>query len=337
MTEVKRSEGKFGKQYFEISNENLRLKVCNLGCHIMELYTKDRNGNLEDIVLGYRDVEQCHTDLNCVGSVVGRVANRIASASFQLNGITYELVKNDGNNSLHGGDIGFNQKLFESHIIHNGVTFTYVSPDGEQGFPGTLTLTVTYEIVNAEVRIRYFATTDADTLINVTNHAYFNLSAGKQKIYDHRIRIAADRIACISENGLPEGEFLDVTNTPFDFVQFHTIGERIHDDHIQLKRANGYDHGFLLNKKKDQIYLEDDLSGRRLVISTDMPVVQMYTANYLNGTIGKEGKVYEDRDGVALETQFLSNSIHYEKDSPTVLRKNKTFHSQTVLRFETFE
>ncbi len=337
MVEVKKIEERDnGVCLFELKNEELRVIVSNLGCHVSSVFTKDRDGNFGDVVLGFENVEDCHHDGSYMGAIVGRVANRIGNAEFELNGKTYKLAANAGPNSHHGGLVGFNQKLFNYEKMENGIRFIYLSPDGEEGYPGSLYLKVSYLLCDNTLKMEYEAVSDQDTLINITNHSYFNLSAGKeQKIYHHQMKIKADEIACGDENCLPDGTFLNVENTPFDFKDFHEIGERINEDHEQLKRANGYDHSFMLKDEEDQLVLYDKGSGRKMTMTTTLPCIQVYTANFLSGGCnGKGGKPYEDRDGVALEAQFLPDSIHIEEEPKVILRKGEQYEAVTSYKFE---
>ena len=335
MTEV-RVAGKRenGIVFFEIKSSELCVKVTNLGGHILSVFSKDRDGKMADVVLGLENIEDCHKDTSYMGAIVGRVANRIGGASFTLNGTKYPLKANNGVNHLHGGEVGFNQKIFDYKLIENGIVFHYLSPDMEEGYPGNLDLTVTYRVENDTLNISYDAVCDQDTIANFTSHSYFNLSGNKEKIYTHKLLVAADQIACVDEGCLATGEFLQVDGTPFDFREFHEIGERIDEKHEQLLYAGGYDHSFLLNQETEQIILVHETSGRKLIISTDMPAVQVYTANFLAGGFnGKEGKPYENRDGVALETQLLPNSVHIEENPGVILRKGQKYHSMTSYRF----
>ena len=335
MTEVKMThKRKNGVAFFEIRNRELCITVTNLGCHILSVLAKDRNGEEADVVLSYEEIEDCHQDTSYMGAVVGRVANRIGKASFELNGVRYRLKANNGSNHLHGGEIGFNQKLFDYMILKDGISFQYLSPDMEEGYPGNLNLTVTYQLKKDTLYISYDAVSDQDTLVNFTNHSYFNLSGGKEKVYAHKLLIMSDQIACVDDSCLATSEFLEVTDSPFDFRELHEIGERINEKHEQLLLAGGYDHSFLLNQKENQVVLVHEESGRKLIISTDMPAVQLYTSNFLaGGCNGKEGKPYENRDGVALETQLLPNSIHIEKNPGVILRKGQRFKSTTSYCF----
>lgn len=206
----------------------------------------------------------------------------------------------------------------------------------EEGFPGSLYLKIVYRLSGNELKMEYEAMSDQDTLINIANHSFFNLSAKDSKIYDHQLMIKSDQIACADENGLPTGKFLDVENTPFDFKSFHEIGERIHDDDEQLRFVGGYDHCFMLKDEKDQAVLYDKESGRKLTITTTLPCMQLYAGNFLTGgSDGKFGKPYENRDGVALEPQFLPNSMNIEKKPRVILRKGEEYEAVTTYRFET--
>jgi Galactose mutarotase and related enzymes len=323
-----------GIKIFEMANDKLKVITTNLGCHILSIFAPDRNGKFEDVVLGFENVEDCSKDGSYMGAIVGRVANRIAKASFDLNGKHYKLAANNGENHLHGGIIGFNQKLFDYEIREFGIRFSYISPDGEEGYPGTLTLKVDYVLHGDCLEINYSATSDQDTIVNITNHSYFNLSGGNEKIYHHELMIDADKIACVDKNCLATGEFRNVYDTAFDFTSFHELGERINDDDIQLKNAGGYDHSFILNQGTEQIRLYHKASGRELIITTSLPTVQVYTGNFLEGGCnGKNGKPYENRDGVALETQMLPDSIHLEKEPAVILRKGEEYKAHTSYRF----
>lgn len=336
MTEIRTIEQREnGICLFEMKNESLRVITTNLGCHILSVFAKDREGNEADVVLGFKDVEDCHHDGSYMGALVGRVANRIGNAEFQLNGKRYRLAANNGKNHLHGGEAGWNQRLFDYEVTDRGICFHYQSPDMEEGYPGTVDLQADYILENNVLRIEYKAWADQDTLINVTNHTYFNLSGGREKIYHHQLMMKADQIACVDEDCLADGTFLDVKDTPFDFRDFHEIGERIHEEHEQLKLGGGYDHSYLVSQEYDQAVLYEPVSGRKLTISTTLPCIQLYTGNFLaGGCDGKHGKPYENRDGVALETQFLPNSIHIEKEPKVILRKEEQYQSVTSYKFE---
>ena len=325
-----------GIKLITLENEQLKVILSNKGASIISIYCADRNGQMDDIVLGYEDIARCGDDTCYLGATVGRVANRIAKGCYSLNGEEYRAFVNNGPNSLHGGKEGFNVKLFDTELKDNSVIFTYLSPDGEEGYPGNLTLRVTYTIINNKLEIDYQADSDKDTIINITNHAYFNLSGGRARIYDHELRIKADTYACVDEDCLAYGELRPVESTPFDFRTFHKIGERIKEDDEQLKRAAGYDHSFILKDGNDGILLYDEGSGRQLAFSTSQPVVQIYTGNYLKGgCVGKKGIHYENGDGVAIEVQRLPNSINVEENPSVILRAGDNYIQHTEISFTT--
>ncbi len=324
-----------GIDFIEITSKDIKAVVSNLGCHLTSVICKDKNGQEGDVVLGYEDLEDCHNDGNQIGSIVGRVANRIAGGKFTLNGQEYQVTQNTGKHHIHGGKVGFDQKIFDYEMIKNGVKFHLLSPDGDEGYPGNLDVIVIYEVVDNEIRLHMEATTDKDTLVNLTNHSYFNLSGKSSKIYDHELQISADKVACMDDECMVTGEFLDVTNTPFDFREPKAIGKDIDDPHPLLALGHGYDHAFILKGEDEQIHLVDPESGRALSICTTMPTCQVYTANFLSGVNGKNGQPYDDRDAVAIETEFLPNEINVSKNPQVILRKGEKFETETVYRFHT--
>lgn len=349
---TKLKEREDGIVVFELKNDDLCVRLMNLGAHILSVFAKDRDGAFADVVLGLRDLEDYRRDDDRIGAVVGRVANRIGNARFSLNGTDYCLAANDGENHLHGGIEGFDKKLFSAEMLKgtDAVRFSCDSPDGEEGYPGNLHLDVTYTLLGDTLQIAYDAVSDQDTLCNITNHAYFNLSGDSETVYGHRLMIHADRIAAVDEHCLATGDFLPVGGTPFDFRTFHEIGERIDADDAQLHRAHGYDHAYILNRqmpadpagekndnaKQPSIFLYHEASGRLLSIMTDMPAVHVYSGNWLSGSrMGKHGQPYDRGDGIALETEFLPDSIHIEEDPQVILRKGEQFHSETSFRFTT--
>lgn len=325
-----------GIRFYSLENESLKLVVVNMGCRIMEILAPDASGKKSDVILGLKNIEDYANDPAYFGAVIGRVANRIGDARFTLNGKTYELYANNGKNHLHGGKEGFDKKIFDVTPLENGLRFHYLSKDGEEGYPGNLNLYVTYTLDGNTFSIHYEADTDADTVVNFTNHLYFNLSNTLEKVTEHSLQINADYIGCVDDTCLATGELLPVKDTPFDFNEMKKIGQDIEADHIQLKNAFGYDHSFVLKGEERQLTLEEPVSGRRLVISTTAPVVQVYTGNFLkDGCIGKAGRVYENREGVALETQLMPNAIHTEENPSVILRKGEKFESTTNYIFET--
>ena len=334
-----------GLTYFTLTSDAIRAQITNLGCHILSLQTKDREGHWDDIILSYHNVMDCFHDDSCMGAVVGRVANRIGKARFILNGNPYRLAANCGPHHLHGGLEGFNRKVFNYEILSDGTRFTYHSPDMEEGYPGNLDLEVSYRIQGNRFKIAFRTQSDKDTIINLTNHTYFNLSGTGEKgfredILDHELLINADTIACVDENGLAYGDFMKVSASPFDFRTPHTIGQRIQEDHPQLQNAGGYDHSFLLlqegkERKAPQAQLVCRKTGRRLSLYTSLPALQVYTANYLEGGAeGKQGRPYKNREGIALEAQYVSNSIQIEKEPRVILKAGEVREEEIMWVFD---
>jgi aldose 1-epimerase len=319
----------------------------NYGGIIQSIRVPDRDGKLADIVLGHETAEGYMPNPPYFGAIVGRYANRIANGTFTLDGKTYTLPKNDGPNTLHGGTTkSFDKVLWESHPLKdkNGVSFTYLSKDGEEGFPGNLTVTVTYVLTDGDALvINYDATTDKATPINVSQHSYFNLKGeGNGDILDHEIMINADKFTPVDKNLIPTGELRPVKGTPLDFTKSTKIGARIDENYEQLVLAHGYDHNFVLNKKPEQNGLvlaarvHEETSGRVLEVWTTQPGLQFYSGNFLDGTItGKNGHVYKRRYGLCLETQHFPDSPNHPDFPTTILKPGEKFHQETVFKFST--
>lgn len=335
MTAVKLIEKRDnGIELYSLVSEKIEVVVANLGAHITSIVCEDKKGRKDDVVLFWKDIEDSNKDGSYMGATVGRVANRIGGAKFVLNNTTYSLAANNGVNHLHGGNAGFNQKLFETRIIDGGVSMTYVSPDGEEGYPGKLTLTVDYVVEGNKLSVAYYAVSDKDTLCNITNHTYFNLSGSDESICEHQLKIAADEFGCVDNNCLATGEIKPVYGTPFDFREYHRIGERIDEDNEQLRNGGGYDHSFILNRDSNQISLYHEETGRELTVSTTYPVVQVYSGNFLaGGKPGKRGYAYENRVGVALEVHKLPNSINTREKSDMILKAQEEYREKTEYIF----
>jgi aldose 1-epimerase len=273
------------------------------------------------------------------GALIGRYGNRIGGARFALNGIEYKVDQNDGANSLHGGARGFDKAIWTAKELGDGgLELTYLSKDGEEGYPGNLNATVTYHLTGAnELRIDYAATTDKTTVVNLTNHSYFNLK-GDGDILGHILTLHADRFTPVDSGLIPTGELRAVNGTPFDFRKPTAIGARIDQTDEQLKLGRGYDHNWVLNRKGRRLSLaarvEEPSTGRVLEVSTTEPGIQFYTGNFLDGTIkGKGGKVYGLRSGFCLETQHFPDSPNNPEFPSTVLKPGEKFHSTTVFKF----
>ena len=324
---------------YTLKDGKIEVRIMNYGATIQSILVPDRNGKVGDIALGFDTLDGYVTgNKPFFGVIAGRYANRVAHATFQLDGKTYHIPANDGDNALHGGKVGFDKKVWQAKQIKDGVELTLVSPDGDQGFPGTLTTIVRYTLKGNELHIEYAATTDKDTVLNLTNHSYFNLKGqGEGDILNHQVEIDATRYTPVDANLIPTGVLAPVAGTPFDFLKPHVIGERIDADNEQLKLGIGYDHNFVLNgggKYAEAAEVYEPTTGRVLQVWTDQPGVQFYTGNHLDGTVtGKGGKVYKKRYGFCLETQHFPDSPNHPSFPTTELKPGQTFHSQTVVKF----
>jgi aldose 1-epimerase len=324
---------------YTLRNANgMRAKLTDYGATLTELWVPDRDGKIANVVLGYERVDDYVAAPFYLGATLGRVANRIANAKFTLDGRVYTLVANRAPNHLHGGVRGFDRRVWSGQATNNSVMFTYVSPDGEEGYPGTMRVAVTFTLSDAnELRIDYMATTDKATPINLTNHSFFNL-AGSGSILDHVLTINADRYTPGNPSLVPTGELALVAGTPLDFRQPHRIGERIGE---MRTIANGYDHNFVLNRKplddlKFAARAEDSTSGRVLDIWTTEPGIQFFTGNRFDKSFpGVGGVIYDRHAGFALEPQHFPDAINQPAFPSVVLRPGDTFRSSTVFRFTT--
>lgn len=334
-------------QLFVLRNAGgMEIAVTNYGATLTSVKAPDARGNVADVVLGFDTLDGYLGKHPFMGSTVGRYANRIAKGRFTLNGKEYKLAVNNGPNSLHGGIEGFDKKIWVAQEVPTqhgpGMRFTYVSPDGEEGYPGTLTANVTYSLSPAnEVQIDYQASTDADTVLNLTNHSYFNLAgAGKGTILDHVVMINSDRFTPVDAGLIPTGEFRSVADTPFDFRAPTAIGARIDADEEQIKRGGGYDHNFIINGEGRSLRLaarvRETTSGRVMEVLTDQPGMQFYTGNFLDGSvIGKGGVAYDKRFGFCMETQHFPDSPNQAVFPTVVLKPGESYTTSTVYRFLT--
>lgn len=318
-----------------MKNDQLEIVVSNYGCTIIKVMMRDRYGQIDDVVLGYDDFTQYQTLDAYLGALVGRVANRIKGGQFTLNGQDYHLAVNNGPNHLHGGLKGFSYQIFDYTIKDDStLEFHYLSKDGEEGYPGDLDLTVTYTLKADTLTVHYHATSSKDTLINITNHSYFNLSGHQENINQHTLQIHASHFACVDGDGLTTGQIKDVTNTAFDFRQPALIGERVNQNDEQLLLAKGFDHPFIFDVSKQQVILTHQATGRQLIVSTTLPQAQIYTANYLDGRLGKNQHRYDARDAICIETQNMPDAIHLEDNPTTILRKGETYDETTSYQFK---
>ena len=333
--------------YVLTNSRGMTVAITNFGATVVSIKVPDRAGNFVDVVLGFDSAKEYEEGTAHIGGTVGRYANRIAHGSFSLAGKTYTLPKNNGENTLHGGLISFDKKIWAAKEVPGkegvAVEFTYVSPDGEEGFPGTMTTTVVFTLLNAknELRIDYSASTDKPTVVNLTNHSYFNLAGqGNGDILSQTLQLNASKFTPVDAGLIPTGELRSVKGTPFDFTRSVAIGERINGEDEQLKLGRGYNHNWVLDRKTRFAGIElaavarDPKSGRELEVLTSEPGIQFYTGNFLDGTAhGKEGKVYEQRYAFCLETQHFPDSPNHAAFPSTTLFPSRPFHSTTILRF----
>jgi aldose 1-epimerase len=329
-------------EIYTLSNDAYEARIATYGGIVVSLKAPDRNGKTADVVLGFDDLDGYVENFNGTsdayfGAIIGRYANRIAHGSFTLDGKKYSLPLNNGENSLHGGPHGFNNVVWEAKPVADGVELSYVSKDGEAGYPGNLTATVRYTLVKGDLRIEYWATTDKDTVVNLTNHSYFNL-AGHGDILNHQLTLHASRFTPVDAGLIPTGERRSVESTPFDFRKATAVGARINADDPQLHLGRGYDHNWVLDsnggKLAEAAELYDPSSGRVLKVLTDQPGIQFYSGNFLDGSIkGKGGKPEERHAALCLETQHFPDSPNHPDFPSTELKPGQRYHTVTVYSF----
>jgi aldose 1-epimerase len=322
----------------------MEVRAITYGGIITSLRVPDREGRFDDVSLGYENLDgYIENNSPYFGAIIGRYANRIGKASFTLDGKTYELAANNGPNHLHGGKKGFDKVVWDGEDFRNndgvGVVFRYTSPDGEEGYPGTLRVQVTYTLSDRnELAVDYLATSDKPTPLNLTQHTYFNLTGGRHDVLDHELTLEADRYTPIDPTLIPIGTLSPVAGTPFDFTKPARIGARIESEDEQLRRGRGYDHNFVLNRRNGGLVhaarVREPVTGRVLDISTTEPGVQFYTGNFLDGTItGKSGVVYAQRYGFCLETQHFPDSPNKPDFPSTILGPGQEYRSRTIFAF----
>jgi aldose 1-epimerase len=337
-------DGRSINLYTLTNSHGVEVRAMNYGGIILSIRVPDRKSESADIVLGHETLEGYIPNPPFLGAIVGRYANRIANGTFTLDGKKYELPKNDGPNTLHGGiNRTFNKVVWDDEPFgKNGVAFTYLSKDGEEGFPGNLKVKVTYTLTDENALVvRYEATTDKATPINLSQHSYFNLAGeGSGDILNTELMLNADRFTPVDKNLIPTGELRSVKGTPFDFTTSTKMGARIDDNYEQMVLGHGYDHNFVINRTGDGLTLAarayEPTSGRVMEVSTTQPAVQFYTGNFLDGTVtGKNGHVYKRRNGFCLETQHYPDSPNHPDFPTTILKPGETFKSETVFKFST--
>jgi len=340
----KTADGRQVDLYVLTNDKGFEVKVTNFGAAVVSVMAPDRQGKMADVILGYDSAAGYETDKAYLGTAIGRYGNRIGGAQFSLNGKVYKLAKNDGQNSLHGGVKGFNKALWAAEELRAkdgvGVRLTYLSKDGEEGYPGNLSATVTYTVTDAnELKMHYQATTDKPTVVNLTNHAYFNLlgdAAGD--ILGHELYLNSDKFLPVDKGLIPIGELRSVKGTPLDFTKPTVVGARINDQSEQMVLGGGYDHCWVLNKTGQGMSLAarmyEPKTGRVMEVTTTEPAIQFYTGNFLDGTIkGKKGTVYTKRMAFCLETEHFPDSPNKPSFPTTVLKPGETYSTTTVYKF----
>jgi aldose 1-epimerase len=339
-------DGREVEQYTLTNKSGATVKVINFGAVVTSLTVPDRNGKFEDVVLGYDSLQGYIDGSSYFGAIVGRYGNRIGKGQFSLEGKKYQVTVNDGENHLHGGKIGFNKVLWTAKTVQDSagpsLQLTYISKDGEEGYPGTVTLSVTYTLTDKnELRIVYEGTTDKTTVLNPTHHSYFNLSGSfNNTILDQLVTIEADSMTPVDKGLITTGKYLDVTNTPMDFRTPTAIGARINDKFEQLIFGHGYDHNWVIKnyskgkvRKAAEVY--EPKSGRVMTVYTDQPGLQFYTGNFLDGTAHGKGVSYQQRTGLCLEAQCFPDSPNKPEFPSATLKPGEVYHQTTIYQFTT--
>jgi len=326
---------------YTITNEKgMSVTVSELGAIITGIIVPDKNGKKLDVVLGYDNSDPYYGNNEFFGATIGRSANRIQGAAFEIDGTKIQLPVNENTNNLHSdGENGFHKKLWTAapDEARNAVTMSYTSPDGENGFPGNLDMHVTFALSDDnELSIHYEGVSDKKTLINCTNHSYFNLAGHSSgKILDHYLKINASKYTPVEPDSIPTGEIADVEGTPFDFREFHRIGERIEEDNEQLHRTKGYDHNYVIDDNTGAVaVVEERTAGIRMEVFTDLPGIQFYAGNCIRDDLsGKEGAVYGKRSGLCLETQYFPNSANQEGFKRPIFGAGDRYDTTTTYKF----
>ncbi len=335
---------KDGQEVYLYTLENksgMKAQVMSFGAILVRLFVPDKNGVAADITLGYDKLEDYYTNGSFFGSTIAPNANRIAGAAFTIDGTTYELDVNDGPNNLHSHyDLGTHKRVWDAQEVENGVKFTVSLKDGEMGFPGNKEISITYTLTeDNRLRLDYHASTDKKTVLNPTNHAYFNLAGHDGgKITDHVLWLKAGHYTPVVKGAIPTGEIATVKGTPLDFTKEKRIGDEIDNDFEQLKLVSGYDHNFVLDDWNGELQLvakaSENTSGRTMKVYTDLPGIQFYAGNCIDETTGKGGVVYGKRDGFCLETDYFPNAVNEKKFPSPVFGPEKAYESTTVYAFE---
>lgn len=332
-------DGREAKLYVLENGNGMVLEVTDYGCRIVRLLTKDRSGALGDVVQGHRTLEE-YFGANYQGTFVGRYANRIGNAEFTLNGKTYLLSKNDGRNTLHGGPGGYHQVLWQANVQDGdepSIAFTHISPDGDEGYPGELQITVKYTLtLENELAIEYAAVSTEETPFNPTNHAFFNLSGDYQKnILDTELEICASQVTNVTDDLIPDGTFQSVIGGPLDFTKAKKLGKDMFSEEHSIQNCGGFDHNFCVDGEGFRKHAEayEPESGRRMEVYSDMPGVQLYTFNSVVGLVDKNGEAMKPHTAFCLETQYYPDSVNHPNFPFRFLKPGETFSSKTIYRF----
>lgn len=332
------SKGEEARLFTIQNGKGMEIKVSDYGAALVQVRVPDKEGRLLDVVLGYDEVQGYEAGNAFFGATIGRVANRIGNGVFQLGGRTYELTRNDGQNTLHGGRDFYNKRIWKTGKTgEDYVEFLLDSPSGDQGFPGNVKISVTYTLTkDNEIKIHYRAVPDADTLINLTNHSYFNLSGhASGTVLAQEVMLYADAYARADSQSIPTGEIVPVSGTPMDFRQLKPIGAEIDEAYEALEFGNGYDHNWVLNKKgyRKAAFMRSKESGIAMEVYTDLPGLQFYTANFVDHEKGKEGAVYNMRQAACFETQYFPDAVHKDHFEGPEVKTGEIYETTTAYRF----
>lgn len=332
------SKGEEARLFTIQNGKGMEIKVSDYGAALVQVRVPDKEGRLLDVVLGYDEVQGYEAGNAFFGATIGRVANRIGNGEFQLGGRTYELTRNDGQNTLHGGRDFYNKRIWKTGKTgEDHVEFLLDSPSGDQGFPGNVKISVTYTLTkDNEIKIQYRAVPDADTLINLTNHSYFNLSGhASGTVIAQEVMLYADAYARADSQSIPTGEIVPVSGTPMDFRQLKPIGAEIDEAYEALEFGKGYDHNWVLNKKgyRKAAFMRSKESGIAMEVYTDLPGLQFYTANFVDHEKGKEGAVYNMRQAACFETQYFPDAVHKDHFEGPEVKAGEIYETTTAYRF----
>lgn len=332
-------DGTETKLYTLTNDAGMSAEFTDYGASLVRLFVPDREGKLCDVVLGYGDAAGYEAGTESIGATVGRNANRIGGACFELNGVTYNLTANEGSNNLHSGNDFYNKRFWKvMEVGDDHITFLLNSPDGDQGYPGALDMKLTCELTEeCELSFTYDAVPDQDTIINMTNHSYFNLNGHDSgNVLSHKVIVEADAFTMTDEGSIPTGDLVDVTDTPMDFRKGRVIGDEIDASYEALRLGKGYDHNWVL-KNEGKFAKVAEASGDRtgivMEVYTDLPGIQVYTSNFLNQEPGKDGAIYPYRAAVCFETQYFPDAIHHENFQGPVCKAGQSYHTVTAYRF----